>query len=559
MSKDNSKGSISGVSGNNIKAKDSKKLFFSGVVVLTLANIIVKVIGAFLKVPLQSILSDNGMGYYTLAYDIYVWFYMVSTAGLPVAVSIMISGSRAKGRFNDAKKIFKVVTAIFLTIGTVGTGLMIGLSRTFASMYEQPLSVYCILAISPTLLFVCISSAFRGFFQGHQNMVPTAISEVIEAIGKLTLGILFALYAVNQGYEPYIVAAYTLVGLTIGTACGMLYLFVTKLFFKESAYNAALDVVEDTTYVTPTKKIIKTLLVIGIPITISASVMSFTNVIDGMILSTRLQSLGYTAEVVSTKFGNYKTLAVTMFNLPPALIYPITASIVPLLSAAVSGAKKKLIRDTMNSSLRICSIISLPCALGLSALSYPLLCLLFPESSAQMAAPLLSVLAPSIFFLSTLSVTNSFLQSHKYQIYPIISIAAGAGVKLLTSYLLIGTRGIEMYGAPIGTFLCYLTTMLLNFYFVAKKIGYMPNILKIFVKPFASAVLSSVAAFVCNRAFTAFLPVSQKVITILAVGVAVVVYLASIFILKAITKEDILLLPKGNKIYNVFKKWHLVK
>ncbi len=543
-----------------VKAKDNKKLFFSGVIVLTVANILVKVIGAFLKVPLQRLLEDEGMGYYSAAYDIYTWFYMISTAGLPVAVSIMISGSRAEGRFKDAKKIFKVVFAIFCTVGFVGMSVMILFSRGFAALYSLPDARWCIIAVAPTLFFICIASAFRGYFQGYQNMVPTAISEVIEAVGKLTLGILFATYALNKGYRFHIVAAFTLVGLAVGSAFGMLYLIIRKIIFnrEEASYNAALNVVADDNYATPTKLIVKNLLFIGIPITLSASVMSFTNVIDGMILSSRLQSLGYSTSEVSAKFGNYKTLAVTLFNLPPSLIYPITASIVPVLSAAVAGKKEKLIASTMESSLRVCSLISLPCAFGLSALSYPVLSLLFTDDSARMAAPLLSVLAPSIFCLAMLSVTNSFLQSHKYQVFPIISMVAGAAVKLLSSYFLIGTRGIEMYGAPIGTFLCYLTTMLLNFVFVAKKIGYVPKIGRIFVKPFVSAVICALAAYGCDRLLLEVLPVPDKVITLLSVCFAAVVYLVCIVLLKAVSASDIKLLPKGEKIASVLAKKHII-
>lgn len=548
-------------SNKSVGVKDTKKLFFSGVIVLTLANIIVKVIGAFLKVPLQSILEDEGMGYYSAAYDIYVWFYMISTAGLPVAVSIMISDSRAKGNFKDAKKIFKVVFSIFFVIGAVGMAVMFLLSGSFASLYKLTDSRYSIMAIAPTLFFICLSSAYRGYFQGHQEMRPTAISEVIEAVGKLSLGITFALWAKSKGLPPFVIAAYTLIGLSIGSALGMLYLFIRKRLFNEKAYNASLGVEANDSYITPTKKIITTLLAIGIPITISSSVMSFTNVIDGMILSSRLQSLGYSPTDVSAMFGNYKTLAVTYFNLPPALIYPITASIVPLLSASVAGKKDGLVKSTMNSSLRICSIISLPCAFGMSVLSYPLLSLLFPSASSEKAAPLLSVLAPSMFFLAMLSVTNSFLQSHKYQVYPIISMLGGACVKLISSYFLIGTKGVEMYGAPIGTFLCYLTTMLLNFFFVAKKIGYIPNIAKIFVKPFISAVLCAVTAWGAYSLFSFILPSEGsmgKVITVLAVGVAAVAYLIAIFALKAITKEDIVLLPKGEKIAKILEKHHLI-
>ena len=500
------------------------------------------------------------MGYYSVAYDIYVWFYTISTTGLPVAVSIMISSSRAKGNFEDAKKIFKVVFRIFFAIGLMGMAVMMALSHAFAGVYKLSEAWYGIMAIAPTLFFICLSSAYRGFFQGHQNMVPTAISEVIEAVGKLTLGIIFALYAKNQGYPLYIVAAYTLVGLTIGAALGMVYLFITKLLFREEDYNAALNVEAVTGQVSPTREIIKNLLIIGIPITVSSSVMSFTNVIDGMILSSRLQSIGHSAEAVSTMFGNYKTLAVTMFNLPPSLIYPITASIVPLLSSAVSGGKKKLIEDTMNSSLRICAIIALPCAFGLSALSYPILSIIFPTSSSEMAAPLLSLLAPSIFFLAMLSVTNSFLQSHKFQYYPIISMVAGAAVKLITSYVLIGIPGVEMMGAPIGTFLCYMTTMLLNFYFVAKKIGYIPSIGKIFVKPFTAALVCAVAAYGANYGISAtgIFGGAGRIVTILSVIVAAAVYLLALILLKALRREDILLLPKGEKICKVMEKYRIV-
>lgn len=591
-----------------VKAKNSKNLFFSGVLILTISNLLVKILGAFLKVPLasESLLGNEGIGYYQAAYEIYVWFYTVSTVGLPIAVSIMISGARAKGHFKDSKRMFKVIFGVFMTIGVLGTGLMAAFSKFFADRYQQPIE-WCILVISPTLLLVCISSAFRGYFQGHQSMTPTAISEVIEAVGKFALGILFATYAIRQGYQLHIVAAYALVGLTVGTALGMVYLFITKLFFKEEQYNASIDAEPDDEYRTPTKTVIKTLFMIGIPITISSSVMSLTNVIDGMILSTRLQGLGYTKELAAALFGNYKALAVTMFNLPPALIYPISASIVPLLSRAVAAKDSRLIKETMNSSLKITAIISLPCALGMSALAKPLLGILFKDSFAvDAAAPLLSVLAPSIFFLSMLSVTNSFLQAHGHQHLPIISMISGAVIKLLSTFILIGVigsiygapvkasandlvsaaRGLSfaagkslgaysaygandvlklidcvpkyrtvMFAAPIGTFLCYLVTMLFNFFFVAKKIGFIPKIGKIFIKPFIASLACALTAFAVFN----YLPVSSSMIrTILAIGAAAVVYFALIFVTKALEKEDVMLLPKGEKIYKTLKKLRFV-
>lgn len=560
-----------------VKAKNSKNLFFSGVLILTLSNLLVKVLGMLLKVPLasESLLGNRGIGYYQAAYEIYVWFYTVSTVGLPIAVSIMISGARAKGRFRDSRRMFKVIFAVFLAIGVVGTTLMAALHKVFASQYQQPIES-CILVIAPTLLLVCVSSAFRGYFQGHQSMTPTAISEVIEAVGKFALGIFFAKFALNRGYPIHIVAAYALVGLTVGTALGMIYLFITKLFFKEERYNASLDVVEDSETVTPTSQIVKTLFMIGIPITISSSVMSLTNVIDGMILSTRLQGLGYTEELAAALFGNYKALAVTMFNMPPALIYPISASIVPLLSRAVAAKDAKLVKGTMNSSLKITAIISLPCALGMAALSKPLLGILFKDGFAvDAASPLLSVIAPSIFFLSMISITNSFLQAHGHQQLPIISMVSGAVFKLATTFFLIGIIGSSvgaplgvldldkcppefrrvMFAAPIGTFLCYLVTMLFNFFFVAKKIKYTPNVVKLFLKPLISSVICAGAAFGTYY----YIPIGHGLVkTLFSVLVAVIVYLAMIFLTKALDRDDVLLLPKGEKIYGALRRLKLV-
>ncbi|MBR0303545.1 MAG: polysaccharide biosynthesis protein [Clostridia bacterium] len=559
------------------KGKNIKNLFFSGVLVLTLSNIIVKVLGAFLKVPLasSSLLGNEGIGYYQAAYEIYVWFYTISTVGLPIAVSIMISGARAKGRFADTKRMFKVIFAVFAAIGVVGTAIMASFSALFARAYNQPIE-WCILVISPTLLLVCISSAYRGYFQGYQSMTPTAISEVIEAVGKFALGIIFAKYAINRGYPLYIVAAYALVGLTVGTGLGMVYLFITKRVFRESDYNVSLDVKEDSAYRSSAKTIIKTLFIIGIPITISSSVMSLTNVIDGMILSNRLQWLGYSQSLAIKLFGNYKALAVTMFNLPPALIYPISASIVPLLSRAVSGKDHKLIKDTMNSSLKITAIIALPCAFGLSALSKPLLGLLFKDEFAvNSAAPLLSVLAPSIFFLAMLSITNSFLQAHGHEKLPIISMIAGAVMKLLTTFVLIGLIGkingappdgvglenidakylAVMFAAPIGTFLCYLATMLFNFFFVAKKIGFVPKIGKLFIKPFIAALCCAGTAFVSYY----YIPIGSSTVRCgIAVILAALVYLAVILLSRTLEKEDIMLLPKGERIYKMLHKLRFV-
>ncbi|MHB1151004.1 MAG: putative polysaccharide biosynthesis protein [Eubacteriales bacterium] len=538
--------------------KKSNRLFFSGVLILTFSNILIKVIGLTLKIPLSHILGDDGMAYYNVAYDIYVWFYMISTAGLPIAVSILISESRAKGNFREAKRIFRITLTLFVIIGLFGMGVMMGGSKLFAAAYKFGDSYIAILAIAPTLFFICISSAIRGYFQGYQNMFPTAISQIIEAVGKLTIGILFALYGIRQGYSLPVVAALTVLGLTIGVAAAMLFLCVSKLLFREVSYNEEYRHSEsDSLPVRSVKRLLWLLVITSVPIMLSASVMSFTNMIDGMIISRQLQSIGYAEALTRNIFGNYKTLAVSMFNLPPALIYPISYSVIPLISAAIASGDKKRVTFIMNSTLKTAALIAIPCSIGMSILSEPILKLLFPEESAVRAAPLLSVLSLSVFFVGMLAITNALLQAHKLERKPIVSMIAGSAVKLILSYILIGIPQIGIYGAPIGTFFCYFVITMINFYFLSKYVKLIPSIRLIFIRPLFASLVCSGAAIGSYRLFEMFLPLRAAILG--AITFAALVYIIAVFVFRCISKEDILLLPKGQRIYGLLQRVRLMR
>jgi len=542
---------------NNVETK-SRSRFFSGVVALTVANLFVKVVGLILKIPLRSILGDSGMSYYNTAYEIYAWLFTIATTGLPVAVSMMISENRAKGNVRETKRIFKVTTLLFIVIGTVGTAVMFFGAPLFEKAYKIDGSAYCMMAIAPTLFFICLSSALRGYFQGYQRMTPTAVSEVIEAVGKLAVGLLLATYAVKQGYSLPVVAGYAALGLTIGVAGGMLFLLISKLLFRPEVYDVEYAAVADESLpVRSAKRIMWTLILIAIPITLANSVMSFSTMLDGMILSRRLQSIGFHEEYVKIMIGNYKSCATPLANLPPALITPITASIIPLMSAAIASGNRERVKRVMDGSLLITAIIELPCALGMSVLAEPIITLLFGYgSAAEAAAPLLSILALSVFFISTLSVTSSFLQAHKLERKPIISMLCGAVVKLTASFILIGIPQINIYGSPIASCLSCFTISVVNLYFIKKHIGFVPDFGKILVRPFASAVVCALAAMGGYWFFRQFF---GRLAVVFAILFAAVVYFFVIFLFRAITREDVLLLPKGEKLCRLLGKMKLLK
>ena len=545
------------------KVKKSTNLFFSGVFILTIANIVVKIIGVGLKVPLTHIIGNHAMGYYTTTYDVYVWLYMISTAGIPVAISMMISRSRALGHFKEAKKIYKVSVVTMMIVGAVGTSILFFGSKLIQRMFSFEEGLYLgLMAIAPTLFFICIASALRGYFQGYQYMTPTAISEVIESFGKMVIGIIGAVavkkYLDSDLKDAYSAAA-SILGLSIGVGFGTLYLLIKKKRFKEELYNAEFDKgAKEAEYCRPTKTLLKILLFTSIPIMISSSMMSMTTMFDTMIISNRLQSIAYTKEQVTEILGSFKTQVVTFFNMPPVLIYPISAAIVPYLSSIITTGDEEKKKKLMNSSIRMVAIIALPCALGMSVLSEPIIKLLYSTKFVPTSAPLLSIQALSIFFLAMLSITSALLQAHRKERKPIISLVIGSVIKLIASYILIGIPAVNIYGAPIGTFIMYVTIVSINLYLVAKYTHFVPDFKRVFIKPLICALICAAAAGGSYYGLT-FIGLSSRISVLAAICIAAVVYLLAIFIFGAVNTEDLKLLPKSDKIISILKRVRLIR
>ena len=451
------------------KKRSSKNLFFSGVLILTVASILVKAVGLISKIALNRVVGSVGAGYYSSAYEIYAFLYVISTSGLPVAISIMIAKSVANGNSGRANRIFNTAFKVFATMGLVLTGLMIIFSPQLSKLMGAPETELCIKAVAPTLFFICISSCIRGYFQGYQLMGPTAVSQIIEAVFKVVIGICGALYAKNMGYADHIVAAYTVMGVTVGVFLGTLYLTLRKYIFDK--YNRIGD---NGSLEISSKGLIKEMLKIAVPITLSSSVLSLTTILDTFMIQNRLLSYGMDKTTIRIYYGDYTSLVISMFNLPTILIYPIANALVPLISASIARNDENGGIKIRKLGMRMTAIISIPCAVGMAVFSAPILNLLmFKDDSVERAAPWLSVAAISVIFLGVIAITNAFLNSAGHQRLPIISMLCGATVKLAANLILLDKIG--MIGAPIATVLCYLTASVMNLYFVIKKVGDIPD------------------------------------------------------------------------------------
>ena len=331
---------------------------------------------------------------------------------------------------------------------------------------------------------------------------------------------------------------------------GMCYLYVRKLFFNEKEFYQN-DKIQEVEKPIKTKSIIKELASIAIPITISSTVLSLTTIIDTFMVQSRLLSSGISENMVRVLYGNYMTLVIPMINLPTILIYPIANALVPLISSAI--AKKDYISsDNMRGfSMRVINIISIPCALGLGIFAKPILDLLtFTESSVDRASSWLSIAAVSVVLLGLIAATNAFLNTAGKQKLPIISMLAGAIVKLISNYFLIGQFGI--YGAPISTVLCYFTAATLNIFFTVKFVGKLPNVKKIFGLPLLCGVISIGGSALIYIFLDMIMP--GKIATIICIVLSVISYLFLILRTKTVTKEEIEMLPHGEKISKLLFK-----
>lgn len=545
-------------------SKQKSQTYMLGAVILVISNIIVKLIGAVFRIPLTSIIGVEGMAYFNAAYSIYVMFYTVSTAGLPVAISRMISSANSSGNYKQINKIFNISLTLFFVIGALGTSVMLLFSKQFAQYSEMSKAYLAIMAIAPTVFFICVSSAFRGYFQGLQNMIPTAVSQVIEAVGKLGIGLFAAWYftrVVKQ--QIHVVAAYVISGVSIGVALATLYILVVK--FRHRLTSETKSVLESNVIEAQSSKtILKCLIMTAIPITLSSSIMGLTSIADTFLMANRLVFAGLEETVAASYYGTYSAMVIPLLNLVPPFIYPFGISAIPAISAAISVGDLKKAYSNIDSAFRNCAIIALPCAIGMAVLSKGILSVVFKHETVgntttlDLAAPSLSIVALSILFLGLISITNAVLQAWGKEKLTLFSTASGIIVKIILTWALSGISELGIMGSAIGTLLCYFTITAVNIYFVVKYTKYIPGLKNVFFKPLVSGLLCGLTAFICNYALTR-VGISIKLSTLVSIVFAAAVYLFVLLALKGINREDVLMMPKGQKICNIMEKLNILE
>ena len=523
-----------------------KQSFLHGTMLLAMATAIVKVIGAFYSIPLNAIIGEQGFGYYSTAYEIYTVLLMVSTAGLPVAMSRMISAASSLGHYRQVRKIYTVSKTIFLTLGLVGALLMTLFCRQLADFQEQPDAWAAIAALGPCCFLICLMSTYRGFFQGQSNMIPTSTSQVMEAVCKLIVGISAAIVLLWYAQSYSLAAAGAIFGVTM--SCLLSSIYLNRCFRK--AYK---DLPPSCEEVDSGKTIAKTLLAIAVPITIGSAGLQILTVLETKIYMSRLLET-MTQNQADIQKGIYN-FTQKIFNMPCAFITPITISVIPAITAQLTTGDSKAVKATEESSVRVTALIAAPCAVGLAVLAGPVTALLggYTEEKLALSTSLMAVLGICVIFNAIVLLTNAIMQAHGHVNLPVVNMFVGGVLKLVVIAILTANPAIGIVGTPIGSLMCYVCITVLNLVSIKRVIPESPAILKNLMKSVAAAAIMGVAVWATLQGLTSLLgeDMSRIISCGIPIVVGVAVYAVAAIKLRAITREDCLLLPKGEKIANL--------
>ncbi len=546
--------------------KKQNKSFITGAMVIAFSHIIVKLIGALFRIPLANMIHPEGMAIYQASYSIYLVLFVISTAGLPVAISKLVSKNAATGNRENVQKILKVSFCILCVLGVAGTLLLMLGAKSFAALMKIPEDYIAIEVLAPSLFFVSIASVFRGYFQGYQNMYPTALSEVVESLFKLFVGLLLASALMPMGHAY--AASGGILGVTTGSMFSVFFLIAYYLFHRRKQAPVTVRF-EQGEFL----RILKRVIWIAIPITIGSSVFSLTNMIDAAMIMRRLAGLGYSETAYKMMYGYYSGYAITLFNLPATVIVGMSISIVPAVSVALANRDLQQAKEQIASSLRLSWQIAFPAGIGLAVLASPILHLLYRDTdfilpmnatlplhpvaaffcNNQDGTRLLSFLGLAIGMVCVTMVTNAVLQALDKVWLPVRNMLIGGVVKVVANYVLIGIPAMNIMGAPISTTLCYGTILCLNLLSIHRTLPVHYGFGNTVLKPLIAAVAMSFAGYYSYWLF------SGRLAEVLAVGFAIclaaAVYFLTMLLLRGFRKSDVELMPKGKRLASVLEKF----
>ena len=531
------------------------RTFIKGAAILGAAGVICKVIGAIYRIPLTNLIGAEAMGIYSKAYMIYSLLLVLTTSGIPAAVSKLVAEYAAAGDYRNARRTFKLTRNLLFSIGGACALIMLLLSDIIARSLGISEGGMVILCIAPSLLLTAVS-AYRGYFQGLQNMTPTALSQIIGQLAKLIAGLSLAALLMPKG--PVYAASGALLGVSLSEALSLIYMAVA---YRRGA-RRALPVKSGSLAGKSNKELLRSLLMLAVPLTVGGAIMPLINTLDAYLVTWCLKLCNYSETQINSMYGVLSGMVVPLANMPTALSLALSASLVPAISRARAKKNGREISRTASLGLKTALLISLPACVGLILLARPVLELLYSTSGADqtavqitvqtlhspyhfvfmqmdLAQSLLMIMCPAMLLLTSVQAMTGALQGAGKIYIPIKNLLIGGGVKLIFSAVLISIPAVNILGAPLGTLACYLTAFILDYLQLRRRLraGVDVNFL---LKPlFASAVMALVLyAFKLIMGASLIRPLAAAA----SVMIGAAVYLGILFITKPFSPRELALI-----------------
>lgn len=544
-----------------MKEKKKKNTFAKNVLMLMFSQVLIKLLGLIYRLAITNVkgFGDVGNGYYSAGYQVYAVLLIISSQGIPGAVSKLVSNKVAKGKYNEAHRVFKVSMVVFGIIGFIASLLLL-LSANFVSskILNVPDVSYVLKVLSPAIFFVCVSAVIRGYFAGLGTMKASSISQALEQFFNCVLTITFV-YAL-VGKEPYIMAA----GGNLSTTLAILISFSYLIVFYKKNIKEWREESDDVVITTKeeNKKMVKMIIATAIPLTVGSVISVVTSFIDTVTVSNCIQ-IAYSGilkskillEKEAMRLTGILSKVDTLVNLPLAVNLSFYSALIPEITAAISKKDFKSASKKISFSISSSLLILIPCAIGFIVLADPILKMLYPNASD--GAHILQIAAVTMVFVGINHTIQGSLFGLGKMYTPALALLIGCVIKIGLNLVLITNPNINIYGAVISSFICQFVVFMIVYITMKRNIKVKFEPVKHIVKPLLAGLIMVAVIFFINYLFNGV--IRNSILTIINIMIGAVVYLISVFALKILSKDEILMLPKGEKIYNLLVKLKFYK
>ena len=532
---------------------DKQRSLIGGISILGVAGLICKMVGVLYRIPLANMIGGQGLGLYQQVMPAYNLLLAITSAGIPVAISRMVSHYVTLGEHGNARRVFRVALKLLVVLGIITTVLLLLLSRTIAKLVGTPEGYLSYMCIAPSLFFVCVMSAYRGYMQGMRRMMPTAVSQLIEQVGKVAVALPFASIGFARGGWT-MGSAGALLGTSLAECVAMLYMLIRCRFVKTPPAQPDEKAVSG-------QSLARRIVMISIPITLGACIVPLASTIDSAMLKNLMTGTGIiSAGDATVLYGIYSGMVITMINVPTALAMAMSTNLVPSIAAGMARNDRAFVAREAGTGLRIASVVGFPCSVGMSLLSRPIIFLCYGDSAKynfdqlMLGGSLLEVSALTIILFTMVQATSGILQGAGKQKIPMLTLAAGVVCKITLNAVLVSQPGINIHGAPIASLTCYTVSMVPNLYYACKYTGYRFSVPDVVLRPLGAAALMGGAVYAVytfvfggERCLHQSGFVSRAVPVLVMVAVGMIVYLLAAFLLKAIKTDDLGILRRRKK------------